>query len=768
MPEEGRSSEPLNLPRAATSTSLELRRETGLSTLLFPPEVATSATDDEVHFRDLWHVVVKRKWSILAVFLIVVVATAIGTLMQTPIYRAEMTLRIDADASKIIPFKDGTYYDSGDSDYFQTQLELLKSRSLAERVVAQMKLKPATATAPPGRPWWEEYFRKDLPQDAPLSAEEANMAAQRSVAESLRAGLNVAAVKNTKMVRVSYASASPRLAADVLNAVAQTFINYNLEQRYDQSSYAKTFLEEKLAETKAKLETNERALIEFQRANAIVSVDDRQTVLSSTLADYTSAANRAEQELAKAGALYQLIQTNPESAPQVLESKAVQSLKEQKAKLQADYADNLRVYKPGYPKMQQMQAQIDEIDKGIKAEIDSVRRSVETSYQSLQAQQKSILAKLEQTKKDVLDLQGRSIRYNILKRDVDTDRAIYNSLLQRLNEVGVTGGTGANNIAVVDRAEIPATPFKPDLRQNLIIAMLLGLIGGVALAFFLEHLDDTIRMPEDMEQLTQLAVLGVVPKLVHPKSGDGRSLGLLAHDDVRSTFAEAYRSVRTALQFSTRDGAPKVFMVTSTAQGEGKTTTALALAINSAQTGRPVLLIDGDMRHPTVHKALGIDNSRGLSNYLSSDVPPLGVVRTTQIPNFFVIPAGPMPPNPVELLSGPKFASLLAQLGERFAQIVVDSPPVLGLADSIVLGDRVGCVLFVVASGITRKAHARAALKRLRQASVNPLGAVMTKLNLRDGMYGYESAFYYYRSTSDAPKLALVAGAGSSDKSGQT
>ena len=757
MPEEGRSSDPLNLPRGATSTSLELRRETGLSTLLFPPEVATSTPDDEVHFRDLWRVVIKRKWSILAVFLIVAIATAIGTLMQTPIYRSEMTLRIDNDASKIIPFKDGTYYDYGDSDYFQTQLELLKSRALAERVVAQMKLKPAVVTAPPARPWWEEYFRKDVPQDAPLSVEEAAKAAVRSVAESLRGGLTVTAVKNTKMVRVAYASASPRLAADVLNAVAQVFINYNLEQRYDQSSYAKTFLEEKLAETKAKLETNERALIEFQRANAIVSVDDRQTVLSSTLSDFTAAANKAEQELAKATALYELIKTNPESAPQVLESKAVQSLKEQKAKLQADYADNLRIYKPGYPKMQQLQAQIDEIDKNVNAEIESVKRSVETSYQSLQTQQKTILAKLEQTKKDVLDLQGRSIQYNILKRDVDTDRAIYNSLLQRLNEVGVTGGTGANNIAVVDRAEIPSVPFKPDLKQNLIIAMLLGLIGGVALAFFLEHLDDTIRMPEDMEQLTQLPVLGVVPKLQHPKSGEGRSLGLLAHDDVRSTFAEAYRSVRTALQFSTRDGAPRVFMVTSTAQGEGKTTTALALAINSAQTGRPVLLIDSDMRHPAVHKALGIDNSRGLSNYLSSDVPPLGVVRTTHIPNFFVIPAGPMPPNPVELLSGPKFALLLAQLGERFGQIVVDSPPVLGLADSIVLGDRVGSVLFVVASGITRKAHARAALKRLRQASVQPLGAVMTKLNLRDGMYGYESAFYYYRSTSDTPKLALAA-----------
>ncbi len=751
MPEEGRRSDPPGPPPASASTSLQLRRDTELSTLLFPAEAAAAAADDDVHFRDLWHVVVKRKWSIVAVFLIVVVATAIGTLMQTPIYRAEITLKIDSEASKIIPFRDGVQFDTGDPDYYQTQLELLKSRALAERVVAQMNLKPAVVTAPPVKAWWEELFRTETADDAPLSPDEATKAASRNVADAFRNGLVVTPVRSTKMVRVSYASTSPRLAADILNSLAQNFINFNLEQRYDASSYAKAFLEEKLAETKAKLESNERALIEFQRENGIINLDDRQTVLSSTLADYTAAANRTEQERSRAEALYELIKTNPESAPQVLESKTVQALKEQRAKLQAEYVDQLRIYKPGFPKMQQLKAQIDEVERSIRAEIDAVRKSVETAYQGLLGQQKSINARLEQTKKDVLDLQGRSIRYNILKRDVDTDRAIYNSLLQRLNEVGVTGGTGANNITVVDRAEIPAAPFKPDLNQNLLTAMLLGLMGGIALAFFLEHLDDTIRTPEDMEKLTQLPVLGVIPRMPSQQAAESRSLGLLVHADVRSPFAEAYRSVRTALQFSTRDGAPRAFMVTSTSKGDGKTTTALALAINSAQTGRPVLLIDADMRHPSLHHALGLDNARGLSNFLSSDVPALGVVRTTNVPNLFVIPAGPMPPNPVELLSGPKLLSLLGQLGERFAQIIVDSPPVLGLADSIVLGDQVGAVLFVIASGNTRKAHARAALKRLRQANVHPLGAIMTKLDLRDGMYGYESAYYYYRSTNDSP-----------------
>src|SRR6185295_4787667 len=353
----------------------------------------------------------------------------------------------------------------------------------------------------------------------------------------------------------------------------------------------------------------------------------------------------------------------------------------------------------------------------------------------------------------VLDLQDRSIQYNILKREVDTNRTLYDGLLQRLKEVGVEAGVGTNNVTVVDPALPPGGPYKPNLSFNLNIAAVIGVLLGIALAFFLEYLDDTLRHPEDMERLTQLPVLGVIP-LVKPRKGqENPLLAMMSHHDARSGFAEAYRSVRTALQFSTRQGAPRQLMVTSTSAGEGKTTTALSIAINFAQTGKLTLLIDSDLRNPTLHKYLGIDNSRGLSNYLSSEMPALGVVRLTPVPNLYVIPAGPLPPNPVELLSGPKLQQLLRELGERFPFVMLDAPPVLGIADALVLGNQVGSVLFVTAAAGTRKAHAKAALKRLRQAGVLPLGAVMTKLDLRDGTYGYESAYYYYQSTTNVPKL---------------
>jgi len=749
------------VPPTANAGALQVRPSTALSTFVLPPAVAAAAEDDEgIHFRDLWRVVVKRKWVLISAFLIVLVTALVATMMATPIYRATITLKIEREASRVIDFKGGRVdpEEIGDIEFYRTQYELLKSRTLAERVVEQLNLRQRSAAKDePSAPWWSGFFRR--------GAEDGDKAAPEPPAADVSRSLNAAAVRaflgsltvepirNSRLVRVLFDSPDPRLAADALTALAQNYIAVNLERRYEASSYAKTFLEEKLAQTKARLEDSERALVEFQREQQIINVDEKQNILAQTLAAYNAAAAKAGEDRLKAEALYREFRDNPESSPMMIENKSMGALREQRTKLQVEYQDLLRIYKPAFPKMQQLKASIDEIDKKIKEESDIVRRSIEGTYKVAVQQEASVVAKLEASKKDVLDLQDRSIRYSILKREVDTNRQLYDGLLQRLKEVGVEAGVGTNNVTVVDSALTPIAPFKPNLTLNLQIAAVLGLILGLGLVFFLEYLDDTMHHPEDMERVAHLPVLGVIPLIKSRKSPTTGVLGLLSHLDARSTFAEAYRSVRTALQFSTREGAPPQLVVTSTTAKEGKSTTALSLAINFAQTGQQVLLIDADLRNPSLHTLLGVDNSRGLSNYLSSDLPALGVVRTTTVPNLFFIPAGPLPPNPVELLSGPKLLGLLADLGKRFPTVIMDAPPVLGIADALVLGNQVGSVLFVVAAGNTRKAHLRAALKRLRQAGIAPIGALMTKVDLRDGMYGYESAYYYYRSTNDAPQL---------------
>ncbi len=742
------------VPAPAAGAAVQVRAQGALSTYVLPP-VAAEADDDGIHFRDLWRVVVKRKWVVIAAFLIVVAAALMVTLAATPIYRSALTLKIEREASKVIDFKGGSVVpeEIGDLDFYRTQYELLKSRSLAERVVAQLNLRQRSpANEEPRKSWWSDLVPGDARAPAPAPAAEPEAGRNVAAAGAFLGSLTVEPVRNSRLVRLYFDSPDPRLAADALNALAQNFIAVNLERRYDASSYAKTFLEEQLAQTKAKLEDSERALVDFQRDQQIINVDEKQNVLAQTLAAYNAASAKAGEDRIKAEAVWRQFRESPESSPQMLDSKSVTALREQKTKFEVEYQDLSRVYKPAYPRMQQLKAAIDEIDRKIGEETAIARRAIEGAYSVAVQQEASVRAKLEAAKKDVLDLQGRSIRYNVLKREVETNRSLYDGLLQRLKEVGVQGGVGTNNVTVVDSALVPGSPFKPNLALNLQVAALLGLALGIGLAFFLEYLDDTMQHPEDMERVAHLPVLGVIPRVKPRKGGD--ALALLSHVDARSAFAEAYRSVRTALQFSTRDGAPRQFVVTSTSEKEGKSTSAIALGINQAQAGQLVLLIDADLRNPALHRLLGVDNARGLSNFLSSDVPALGVVRPTTIPNLFVIPAGPVPPNPVELLSGPKLLELLAELSARFPAIVLDAPPVLGIADALVLGNQVGAVLFVVAAGTTRKAHLRAALKRLRQASVAPVGAVMTKLDLRDGMYGYESAYYYYRSTNDAARLA--------------
>lgn len=750
-------------PPAAGSSALQLRPSTALSTYVQPSVLDGIEDDESIHLRDLWRVIVKRKWIVLSVLLIVVLTALVVTMMATPIYRASITLKIEREAGKIVDFKGAPVepQEYGDIDFYRTQYELLKSRSLAERVVRQLDLRQRSVEeAPKAVPWWSSWWSKLAGREAANDGAEDAAAAEAAAdpnAAAVRAfmsSMTVEPVRNSRLVRVLFDSPDRKLSADALNALAQNFIALSLERRFDASSYAKAFLEEKLAQTKAKLEESERALVDFQRDQRIITIDEKQNVLAQSLASFNAAAAKATEDRMRAEAVYREFRENPGSSPQMLDNKAMAALREQRTKLQVEYQDNLRIYKPAFPKMQQLASAIAEMDKKIAEETEIIRRAIVGDYNVAVQQEASVLGKLELAKKDILDLQGRSIRYGILKREVDTNRSLYEGLLNRLKEVGVEAGVGTNNVTVVDSAQPPTVPFKPNLPLNLQLAAALGLMLGVGLAFFLEYLDDTMQRPDDMERVAHLPVLGVIPVVRTKKSERDKPIALQAHMDARSTFAEAYRSVRTALQFSTRDGAPRQLVVTSACAAEGKSTTALALAINFAQIGQSTLLIDADLRNPSLHSMLGIDNSRGLSNYLSGDLPALGVVRITAIPNLYVIPAGPLPPNPVELLSGPKMVGLLSELEHRFPSIILDSPPVLGLADALVLGNQVGAMMFVVAAGSTRKAHLRAALKRLRQASVAPIGAVMTKVDMRDGRYGYESAYYYYRSTNDAPRLA--------------
>ncbi|MGL4232939.1 MAG: GumC family protein, partial [Casimicrobium sp.] len=715
-------------PRVEPGSALALRQETALSTHVLPPNAVE--LDDSLHLRDLLRIILKRKWWIVSAAAIVTILATLHTLMQTPIYRATTTIQIERNAARVVDYKDGTAntetYSYDEREFLATQYELLRSKALAERVMETLALdlerKEATKTNAQKSEATtvdrDDFFGKiaaTLKKRREPSVTDTQHLDRESVIASLRGSVQIEPIRNARLVRIHAEGSDPSLASRVANAWAQTFISSNLERRMDASSYAKTFLEQQLAKTKEKLEQSELQLNDYTRQKQIVNVDDKTNLTAQNLQEFTAALTKAEQERIRAETVYEEIKRNLPNSKELLDNKSLSAFRENKARLEAEYQDQLKIYKPGFPKMQQLQSQIEEIERRIQAEVITIKNSVEGSakaaFEAAKSQETQLRARADAAKKNLLASQDQGIRYNILKREVDTNREIYNGLLQRLKEVGVAGGVGTNNVSVVDKADVPLFPYKPDIPRNALIGLLLGLMAGLAIAFLLEYLDDSIKFPDEVERFTGLSLLGVVPMVNTSK----KSVRDQLIDDLRSPIAEAYRSLRTALEFSTSQGAPRTIAITSCTKSEGKSTSAFSVALALSQLGKRVLLVDGDMRNPTVHHMFDGDHQHGLSNLLSSAIDPITVTRTTQFSNLFYISAGPLPPNPAELLSGNQLKRLLDPALTTFDHIVIDAPPVMGIADAIIICKQVDASLFVIASSSTRKASIRNALKRLRQ-----------------------------------------------------
>ena len=751
---------------AEPGSALIVRPQNALSTQVLASR--QEEFDDSLHLRDILRIIYKRKWWILSSALLVLFLAAFYTLTQVPTYRATTSIQIERNAARVVDYKDGSQnsdYSYDEREFLATQYELLRSKALAERVMETLRLdvdkkpsegKPLVADPKIAVAETDDILGRiatTLRKRKEPSVTDIQTLDRESILASLRGAVTVEPVRNARLVRIHAENSDPQLATKMANTWAQSYISTNLERRFEASSYAKTFLEQQLAKTKEKLEGSERELNQYTRQKQIVNIDEKTNLIGQNLSEFTLALARAEQDRIKAEAIYNEVKRTIGTSKEVLDNKSISTFKENKAKLEAEYQDQLKIYKPGFPRMQQLQGQIEEIDRRIQAETKVVAASVESTakagFDATKAQEAQLRSRADAAKRSVLDLQDQGIRFNILKREVDTNREIYSGLLQRFKEVGVAGGVGTNNVSVVDKADVPLFPFKPDLMRNVLIGLVLGMMAGLALAFVLEYMDDSIKFSDEVERFTGLALLGIIPKV---KTRSGNDPYQQIANDPRSSLAEAYRSVRTALQFSTSKGAPRTIVLTSCSKNEGKSTSAYALSVALAQMGKRVLLVDGDMRNPSQHRMFGTDHNHGLSNLLSSDMDPLVVTKTTEFPNLYFISSGPLPPNPAELLSSSNLTKLLSPQSSQFDHIIIDGPPVLGIADSIVLSNRVDATLFVIESAKTRKASIRAALKRLHLSGVYPLGAVLTKLSSGLSIFGYDSEYYYY-GADETPAL---------------
>jgi len=442
----------------------------------------------------------------------------------------------------------------------------------------------------------------------------------------------------------------------------------------------------------------------------------------------------------------------------VLDNSTVQELKKNLAKLQGDYQEKLQIYKPGYPIMTQLESQINELQGQISQETSSITGTITDSlkadYQAAKQRETQLRADLTKQKDDLLNLRDKSIGYNTLQREVETNRNLYEGLLQRIKEVGVAAGVGTNNISVVDPAIIPYAKHKPNTTLNLALGMVLGLFLGTVVAFLLEFLDDRVKTPQDLERLLKLPMLGLIP---NAKIKDERELATLTQTQPQSAVAEAFRSLRTNLLFATHEGAPKVLHITSALPAEGKSSTAINLAIIFAQSGKKVLLVDADLRKPALHKRLKLDNSQGLSNYLTSQADLHTLIQTSSITGIYVLTSGPLPPNPAELLSSERLLELAQRVPIEFDMIILDSPPVMGLADALVLSNRATATVLVAAANQSKKRPLHDAHERLLRARANLIGVVFTKVKSGKSYgYHYDYEYYYTYGTNDKHKKKLA------------
>ena len=704
-----------------------------------------------------WRLALKYRFLIIGCFLGALVIGATITLLMTPIYTAEATLQIDREAARVIDSEDVTPSENmmAGEEFFQTQYGLLRSRSLAERVIESLGLASSNEAL--------EAMGVEAPEAGGTAATQA--ARRRAAAlKALEDNLSVSPVRGSRLVSVGYDNPDPVVAARIANGFAENFIQSNLDRKFESSAYAREFLEERIAQTKERLEAAERQLVAYAANQQIINVGEpsegagsggaTESLASNNLVALNSALARTRAERVAAEERWRSARSSDlMTLPEVLQNLTIQRLTEQRALLDAEYQQKLSIYQPDYPEMVQLKARIDEADSQIRAIATNIRNSIRNQYEIAANQERSLQAQVAGLTGEVLDLRDRSIQYNILQRELDTTRTLYEGLLQRYKEVGVTGGVTTNNISIVDAATPPRKPSKPNMLLNMALAALLGLGLGALAALVLEALDETLATPDDVEKKLGVPVLGVVPLL------DKGETPAAALADIRSGFSEAYYSLRTALQFSTPDGAPSSLLVSSARPAEGKSTTAYAVALNLARVGKRVLLVDGDLRNPSMHRVVGVENERGMSNLLSGSADLAAVVQRTQQENLFFIPCGPLPPNPAELWGGERLHQFLSESRNSFDHVVIDGPPVLGFADAPMLAAAVNGTLFVLESRGTRRGQARGALRRLQVGRAHLLGAVLSKFSAKSTSYGgYDYAYDYHYGAEADEKAGKKAG----------
>jgi polysaccharide biosynthesis transport protein len=723
----------------------------------------------EPHLYDYLLILRKHQWLILSFVLAVVTIVSVATFKMQPVYVATARIEIDRESSNILPFQGNDSYDAAMDleNYIETQSKVLTSETLALQTIRNTGLS--------ARP---EFSTASGPSEAVAVGSLANQKRPPELGEFL-GSLAVRRVPNSRLLDVSFESTDPVLAAKIVNAHLETFVEQNFRSRYEATTQASTWLADQLEELKVKVQNSEDARIAYERQNQIWSLDDKSNITTQRLADVNKELTDVQTERMKKESLYEFAKAgNLDSIPLVQNNAFLMDMVRKRAEANTEYNDALSQYGPNFPKVLRLQAQLKEIDQNLEKQKKNIVDGLESDYREARQRETLLTQALDQQKADVNAMSEKLVEYNILKREAETDKALYDGLQTKLKEAGISAGLRSSNIRIVDPAMIPSYPSRPAKARNVALAFLVGLVGGIGLALMREYMDNTVKTPDDIETLARLPSLAVVPQFTG-SSGTGKRAGLLqgfasssnGHDKrielvaqhlPKSQMSEAFRALRTSLLLSQAGHPPQVILVTSALPREGKTTAAANLAVTLAQLGDSTVLVDADLRKPGVGRLLNMTGGKyaGLSSYLAG-VSSLDLVSVPHpsIPNLVAIPTGPLPPNPADLLSSGRLNEAITELRSKFKFVVIDSPPVMAATDAVILSVQCDGVLLVVRSGETPKEAFTRTRDLLASVKCRLLGVVLNAVDSSAPDYYYSYRYYPYsygygpQESMDTPHL---------------
>ena len=686
----------------------------------------------EFDLLDIWSAVYRSRWWVAGITGFCVLAALVFSLLTTPIYRSVATVQIEQQAAQVTGTEEQQPNTSGleAERFLQTELDIVRSRRVA-RLVAE-------DTGVFGNEIFLEAMDESVdPISIPgLSVEEAQ---EEKVINILQDNLDVSIPPDSRLAQLAFESPDPQLSARIANSFAENYIRGNLQRKFDTSSYAREFLAQRLDEVRGELEEAERAALEYAKDTQIVSAPGQGTITAASLSQLNEQFSRAQAERIAAEQKWRRAQqTTPLAIPEVLRNSAIQALLQDRANLMAEQEEQLQRRRENFPSVQQTNAQIEEINSQIDDIATAIRSSIRNEYASALGEEQQLAQRIAQLRDATLAEQTQAVELGILQRSADTNRQLYQQLLRRLNELNAEAGIQSNNLSLVDRAVVPRFPVSPNLPLNLALALVFGVLLSAIYVFLKTQLIDVIRTPEEVKSKLGLPLLGVIPMI------DSDSIEYMEMlQDVKEPLTEAYATTRTALSLSSASGIPQTLAFTSTQASEGKSSTCLAIGMGAAKIGKRVLIIDADLRRPNQHTLIGLDNEHGLSDVLAGNGNAEAYIQRTPIANMDFIASGGRPPAPTELISSPAFMVMLEQMKEKYDIILLDSPPLLGLADALLLASLAENIVYTIESGRNRAASVRNSIEKLHQSGATISGVILTKFDSSESGYAYDASGAY-------------------------